>query len=274
MTLFVVIGFAFYGNAQVIFQDDFSTDNAWTLNGSWERDTAIANPATDHTGLGDNVILANPLGVDYPSNMSREEVVSPVIDCSTYTTIELSYWSFSGCETSSYDHMGVEAFDGTTWVEVWSNSATFSETAWTQYIFDVTAFAAGNANFQVRFFMGTSDGYVEYLGFAIDDFKLENIICPSPVNLMATDIALTESTLRWSAGAVETDWNVEWGVTGFTQGAGAMLNLTDTFTVLTGLTAGTSYQYYVQANCGGGEESNWVGPFTFNTVNIACYYTT
>ena len=268
MSFIMVIGFAFYGNAQIIFQDDFSTDQAWTLNGSWERDTAVAEPATDHTGLGDNNILSNPLGIDYLANMTREDVVSPVIDCSTYTTIELSYWSFSGCESSSYDHMGVEVFDGTNWVEIWSNAASFQETDWTFYNFDVTSYATGNANFQVRFYMGTTDGNVYYSGFAIDDFKLENITCPSPLNQTASNISLTEATLSWTSGATETAWNLEWDTTGFTLGTGTMLNLTDTFTVLTGLTPGTTYQYYVQADCGAGDESNWVGPYTFATPNI------
>ena len=268
MSIIMVISFAFYGNAQIIFQDDFSTDQAWTLNGSWERDTAVAEPAADHTGLGDNNILSNPLGVDYPADMSREDVVSPVFDCSTYTSIELSYWSFSGCETSSWDHMGVEVYDGSAWVEIWSNASSFQETDWTYYMFDVTSYAAGNANFQVRFYMGITDGSVYYSGFAIDDFKLENITCPQPTDLLSSNVSLTEATLSWTSGLSETAWNVEWDTAGFTQGTGNILNLTDTFTVLSGLTSGTAYQYYVQADCGAGDESSWVGPYTFLTPNI------
>jgi len=168
LALFLVFGFALTTNAQ-IFEDDFSTDKGWIMSGTWERGAAVVEPATDHGG--DGFILANPLGSDYPSNMARQDVTSPVIDCGAYTSVILEYQSFSGCEESSWDHMGVEVFDGIDWVEIWSNPGdTFQETEWTLYSFDVTAQAAGNSDFQVRFYMGTSDGSVQRSGFAIDNF--------------------------------------------------------------------------------------------------------
>ncbi|MBN2668299.1 MAG: T9SS type A sorting domain-containing protein [Bacteroidales bacterium] len=172
LSLIVILGFTFNSNAQ-IFQDDFSTDQGWTLNGSWERNTAIAEPSADYGG--DGFILANPLGSDYFNYAAREEVLSPVIDCSTNTTVVIDYMSFSGCESSSYDHMGVEVYDGATWHTVWTNGASFQENAWTNYIIDVTAYAAGNANFQVKFYMGTTDASVQYSGFAIDNFVVREL---------------------------------------------------------------------------------------------------
>ncbi len=162
--------------ALTVWSDDFETDKGWTLTGSWQRDVAVAEPANDHT-TGSGNILANPLGSDYPNNMAREDVTSPTIDCSTYYNVQLSFWSFSGCESNSYDHLGLEVYDGTSWQPVWSNgTSSFQESAWTEYIFDVSAYADGNANFQIRFYMGTTDGSVTYSGWAIDDLSVSGDI--------------------------------------------------------------------------------------------------
>jgi len=105
--------------------------------------------------------------------MPRSEATSPVINCSGETAVVLSYWSFSGCESSSWDHMGVEVYNGSSWDEIWANGGSdFQESAWTYYEFNVTPQAAGNANFQVRFYMGTTDGSFAYSGWAVDDLLL------------------------------------------------------------------------------------------------------
>ena len=52
------------------------------------------------------------------------------------------------------------------------------------------------------------------------------------------------------------------------QAFGVLLNY------LPGLTANTSYDMYVQADCGSGSTSAWVGPYTFSTIpNPSCVYT-
>jgi len=53
-----------------------------------------------------------------------------------------------------------------------------------------------------------------------------------------------------------------------------MTNTTDLFFNLTGLTQNTEYQFYIQSDCGGGEMSNFAGPFSFTTTfDNPCDYT-
>ena len=54
---------------------------------------------------------------------------------------------------------------------------------------------------------------------------------------------------------------------GFTQGSGTTIStgVTNPY-VLSGLSFGTSYSYYVRANCGGGTYSTWAGPLVFKTA--------
>ena len=71
--------------------------------------------------------------------------------------------------------------------------------------------------------------------------------------------------MSWTAGATETAWNIEYGATGFALGAGTTVAVTANSYALMGLTANTSYDFYVQADCGGNGTSVMVGPFTFAT---------
>ncbi|MBF4985431.1 hypothetical protein FNJ87_14215, partial [Nonlabens mediterrranea] len=64
-------------------------------------------------------------------------------------------------------------------------------------------------------------------------------------------------------------WEVEYGVDSFTQGAGNIITPATNPYNLNVLTANTAYDYYVRANCGGGDFSEWVGPYSFTTPCVA-----
>ena len=60
--------------------------------------------------------------------------------------------------------------------------------------------------------------------------------------------------ISWTATGSETDWNIEYGPQGFTPGSGIMGTATGTPEFTAGsLTADTYYDFYVQADCGGGD---------------------
>lgn len=83
--------------------------------------------------------------------------------------------------------------------------------------------------------------------------------CLDPTALAATVTSGTEATIDWTVGASETDWNYEYGSTGFTQGSGTTGSISTNPTVdLMGLTDGDEYDIYIQADCGGGSTSEWV----------------
>jgi len=95
--------------------------------------------------------------------------------------------------------------------------------------------------------------------------------CPNPDSLSVSNIGITTADLSWIAGGTETEWNVEYGPAGFPQGSPNIPNVytnlvtTNSYTI-TGLLDGVNYDFYVQANCGAGDSSNWVGPFSFTTI--------
>jgi len=110
----------------------------------------------------------------------------------------------------------------------------------------------------------SSDGETE-------DYTLVVNVASSPCSavtaLGTSNVTQTSVEVAWTAGGTETAWNIEYGVTGFSQGSGTTVNgVTNPYTI-TGLTAGTSYDVYVQADCGSGDESTWV--MTSFTTNAA-----
>jgi hypothetical protein len=93
--------------------------------------------------------------------------------------------------------------------------------------------------------------------------------CVPPTTLTATNLTATGASLGWTVLGTETAWDIEYGVSGFTQGTGTTVNATTNPYALSGLSANTAYQFYVRANCGGGSTSTWAGPFTFTTPCVA-----
>ncbi len=86
--------------------------------------------------------------------------------------------------------------------------------------------------------------------------------CLTPTALTDTIITSTSATLGWTSNAGL--WNIEWGLSGFTQGTGTMITGTplNPYT-LSGLTMGHTYSFYVQSDCGGDISSFWSAPHSF-----------
>ena len=75
--------------------------------------------------------------------------------------------------------------------------------------------------------------------------------CPAPpIQFMtAINITASDATLQWVAAGVETEWVVEYGLSGFSQGTGTSSLETTTSVPIAGLNPITTYDFYVQAIC-------------------------
>ena len=101
----------------------------------------------------------------------------------------------------------------------------------------------------------------------VDNFKVIEIpSCPDPSDLTAGSILDTQASLSWTENGSATSWDIELGLTGFSPtGTPTQSSVTNPYTY-TGLTAATTYEYYVRAFCGGSDYSSWVGPYEFTTA--------
>ena len=100
----------------------------------------------------------------------------------------------------------------------------------------------------------------------------------APSDSYMEDITDNGGQVSWNANGDETEWNVEWGLPGFTPGTGTEIGSTqamDTFAIITGLDGNTNYDVYISANCGAATTTgswdmvNWTtdcGIYTFPFV--------
>ena len=93
------------------------------------------------------------------------------------------------------------------------------------------------------------------------------ITCFNPITLTVNNITSNSVNLNWIDSVNTGTWNIQYGPTGFSLGNGTIIpNVPAAPYNLTNLTPQTTYQFYVQADCGGGDLSLWVGPITFTTA--------
>lgn len=152
--------------------------------------------------------------------------------------------------------------------QIGSSFVTSSETTSMTYQQELYRFQApttGTYYFAIR----VNSNYTPW-DLSFDDFGLDvTPPCPDPSNLTASWIDNDSVIMTWTEGYLETDWNIELGLPGFTPGTGneiynGMVS-TDPTDTIGGLTEVTDYDVYVQASCGGGDMSTWVGPLSFTT---------
>ncbi|MCO5260211.1 MAG: choice-of-anchor J domain-containing protein [Crocinitomicaceae bacterium] len=200
-----------------------------------------------------------PAAID---NFSLTEILCPnptalTLDAITSNSADIS-WTAGGSETSWNVEWGTSGFAPGTGAEIGSSVASAASetisglTPETSYQVYIQADCAG-------------DGTSTWFGpFNITTTPL----CPAVTALTLDAITSTSAAISWTAGATETSWNVEWGTPGFTPGTGAEIassTASATNETISGLTAETNYQVYVQADCAGDGTSTWVGPLNVYT---------
>ena len=105
---------------------------------------------------------------------------------------------------------------------------------------------------------------------AVEDYSikihtLNSPSCNPPASLALGFVDAFNADILWNSSLSQFD--IEYGLTGFVQGTGSAVSSTVDSIRLTGLSAQTSYDVYVRSNCkaDGGGTSSWVGPITFTT---------
>jgi hypothetical protein len=108
----------------------------------------------------------------------------------------------------------------------------------------------------------SSSGWVGPIN--VQGVVVTNPNCPNPSGLTATRNATTNTNvdLAWTAGATETSWEIQYGMTGFVVGTGTPVTTTTTTKQVTGISATVTYDFYVRATCSAIQNSSWIGPIT------------
>src|SRR5690554_3508366 len=246
--------------------DNLSSDPSTSANNFWKF------TGTPGYGASSNGKTAGTYAwVDGSSPFSDSiMLITPLIDISALTVPALSFEWFGNNTDNPGDHnpFVVSVHDGTQWHFIDSLDGDSPE--WRERLYDLSPYA-GNI-IQVRFMvnnalLGSSLAY--YQDILLDDVRIDEMpTCPKPLDLQVDAATFSSVDISWTPGDSETDWNVSWGAPGYTPGDGDEVgnaSVTSPSYQITGLTENTYYDIYVQADCGSGDESMWVGPLTIYT---------
>lgn len=91
--------------------------------------------------------------------------------------------------------------------------------------------------------------------------------CEAVSGFTAPSITSNSISVKWASTGNESSWTVEVGKTGYTRGVDSFFNViaNSPSTTMYGLSPDTTYDFYIQVNCGNENYSTWVGPFTYTT---------
>ena len=91
----------------------------------------------------------------------------------------------------------------------------------------------------------------------VDDFTYEDIpTCVRPNSLVAENFNADTAEISWNDPNGASNWQIEYGFKGFTQGTGDTMTVSNDSITLTGLTPGI-YDLFVRAICTVGDTSLW-----------------
>lgn len=88
--------------------------------------------------------------------------------------------------------------------------------------------------------------------------------CPDPKGLTISAVGLNGVDLSWISGGAN-DWQIEYGLSGFSPGSGVLLNVSSNPFVISNLAFNTDYDFYVRDSCGPVEFSAWTCLESFKT---------
>ena len=89
--------------------------------------------------------------------------------------------------------------------------------------------------------------------------------CQSVSGVTASNVTTNSAQVSWTAVQGVNGYEVEYGASGFNQGAGTTVQASTNNATLTGLTANMAYDVYVRSVCGEGVYSAWSSVTSFTT---------
>ncbi|MFZ9027588.1 MAG: T9SS type A sorting domain-containing protein [Crocinitomicaceae bacterium] len=262
------------GFATYIFSNDMETNSGWTGDigtGNAQWDFPVGTPGGNSTGTGPSAAASGTYYAEFEASgivATTASMVTPMIDLSNANSqAELSFYMHAFGSDIGTLNVGVGTSPTGPFTTVFSWTGQYQTAAtdpWEQIGVDISAYLG--QQIYVEFNYGALTSGFEG-DMSIDLVQVETCVtCPGPTNLSGTFTAPDMIFVDWTPGGTETAWNIEYGPSGFTPGTGTVENVTSAPHTLMGVTQNTLIDIYIQADCGGGDESALVGPITVSTL--------
>ena len=217
-----------------------------------------SNPSSAHSGTYNACF-------DHVSSNSKTKLITPQLDISSLSNPQLSFWHTQQVYDGDQDELRVyyKTSQAGSWILIPGAVFTSSISSWTLETFNLPS---ASTTYYIGF-----EGLDDYgYGVCIDDVLVEGASCSSPSALSASSITTTTAQLNWTENGSATVWEIEYGAYGFTQGNGTSIsNITSKPHNLSGLSSGTKYDWYVRADCGSSNYSNWSSKNTFTSTCVS-----
>jgi hypothetical protein len=260
------------GAPTVIFSDDFETVGSWTGNigsgstlNNWNYDangtsSSGTGPLAAHSGTQYVYVETSGAGIG-----TSVDFISPIVDLSTASnSAELSFWVHAFGGQIGTLNVGVSTSPTGPFTNVFTNTGAIQNTQADTFLnvgVNLDAYIGQAIYLNFNYITnGSFEGDI-----AIDLVQVTSCIsCPKPSALTATNITNTAATLGWTENGGATNWEIEYGPTGFARGSGTFVStaVTNPY-ALSGLSTYTAYDWYVRSICGAGDTSAWSNVNTF-----------
>lgn len=241
-------------------------DNGIGLTNSWDRTTLAGFPYNGSVGAamvrGENVTngtfaedwMVTSL-VTVPADGQLRFFTRKAIGANYGTQYDVRISTAS--QNTPGDFTVLQTWDDAT---INSNqSAPFYE----QKVIDLTAYATQDV--YIAFVMTNDQGN----WWLVDNVYVDQK-CLDITTQWVTSVNDTSVDLNWDNPSGASEWEIEWGPTGFAQGSGTLVAPVNSNPyTLGGLTAATTYDFYVRSVCPNENYSDWIGPFSFTTAVCA-----
>ena len=257
----------------VLFSEEFDNNSAgWTgdigtAGGDWEIPDGAFSSGTGATNAHSG---ANYMNYEASGGIGTGSIVSPAIDlASGVDDAELSFWMHAyGADMGTLEvGIGTSANGPFTTVFTQVGQLQTSGTApWQNVGVNLAAYLG--QTIYVEFKQTHTTGFAGDMSIDLIEVKA-CVSCVAPSALSATNLTDSTATLGWTENSPTpaTQWQIEYGTPGFTQGMGMGTSIivnSNPYT-LTGLMGAGNYEYYVRAVCSPGDTSGWGGPVAFTT---------
>lgn len=290
LLIFLLLG-VFTSHAQSDYYDALTSDGGYSGNGRAPQGTKRCNRSVylitaaelQNQGYAANDVI-NAIAFNY---LVAQNIATTSTSFTLYmqnstdvTNLKVAPWdtAISGMTIVSTDNITIPAATGKFYIP-FSGTNTFTYAGGSVYIaFDYqnTGTVAATPNTASTNYTGLTDGIKSYTGATVsttltasshrpETFFGIKVSCARPLSQSFTNVTASTVDLTWTSSG--SNFDIEYGADGYTQGSGTTINnISATTKNITGLTANTIYNFYVRSNCGGGASSVWKGPYPFYTT--------
>lgn len=244
----------------------------FTNNFTWKAGPPIfppfnSGPSGDHTtGSGKYAFSERITFGTFPTTAT---LTTPPIDLGPLTVPEFTFWyHMFGPDVNRLEVL--LSTDGVAFTSIFVKTGqqqTAKTDSWLEGLVNLSSYTNDTVILRFEVTQNTFGGSGD---IAIDDIDIKEApTCPRPTNLNFSASTFNSITLDWTTGGA-SNWQIEYGAVGFTQGAGTVVNANSNPFTITGLSANTEYDFYVRDSCSATDKSTWtsvtLGKTTCNPV--------